>query len=250
MTPKRGPRVITNRRPRRWPRVKLARSPSAAAIQATRIITGRLTSPCAATTPPRTMAVSPGASRPMNAPVSANASAATSAYVHVPRVSERSVSAPSRSGIATRPTRRRRARRRRATPVPSSATRARRDMPVATTVAGRVAGRRFMRRPHRGGDLARAQRDRTARRPALGRRRRGHVERLGCVLGAPARGRPAQAAEGGEADRRRQPDRDRAVGEDGGQASAGSTSKASRTPTIPPLTAPGIGIVFATWPTK
>ena len=79
VTPNRGPRVMTNRRPRRLPSVKLARSPPAAATQAMAIIAGRLMSPCAATTPPSTIAVSPGARRPMNAPVSANARAATSA---------------------------------------------------------------------------------------------------------------------------------------------------------------------------
>ena len=186
----------------------------------------------------------------MNAPVSANASAATSAYVHVPRVSERSVSAPSMSGIATAPDAKAASAAAATTPVPSSATRARRDMPVATTAPDAVAARRFMRRPAsrwrpRGG-AADADGAQAGARPASPRARRAR----GRVLGAPARGRPAQAAEGGEADRGRQPDRDRAVGEDGGDASAGSTRKASRTPTIPPLTAPGIGIVFATWPTK
>jgi hypothetical protein len=49
------------------------------------------------------MAVSPGAISPTNAPVSRNASPATSAYVQVPSVSERCVSVPSRSGMRTTP---------------------------------------------------------------------------------------------------------------------------------------------------
>src|SRR4051812_44867981 len=101
--PNRGPRRSRNGRPSRRPSRKLARSPSAAALQATAIITGSETSPWAATTPPSTSAVSPGAISPTNAPVSRNAMPATSAYVHGPSVCERSSSAPSTSGSSTTP---------------------------------------------------------------------------------------------------------------------------------------------------
>src|SRR4051812_46513781 len=247
VTPRRGPRVRRNRRPRRLPSMKLARSPRAAAVQATRIIAGRLTSPCAATTPPRTIAVSPGAMRPMNAPVSANASAATSAYVHGPSVSERSVSAPWRSGARTRPPASAPSVAAATRPPASSAMRRRRELPaVVVPVAGTVAGRRFTPPPAspapapgapatgapapggrgppgpwRDGDSRRrlhrrlgprAHRQRAHRLAACGRGGAG-----GRVPGAPGRGRAAKAVERGEADRRGQPDRDRPVREHGGE---------------------------------
>ena len=62
--------------------MKLVTSPAAAQIHAIGIMIQSWMSPAAATTPPSASAVSPGAMSPTNAPVSRNASAPTSAYVH------------------------------------------------------------------------------------------------------------------------------------------------------------------------
>ena len=65
---------------------------------------------------------------------------------------------------------------------------------------------------------------------------------------APTRRRPLEGAEREQPGRRGQPDRHRAIGEYGRQREVGLPPKASSAPTIPPLTAPGIGIVLPTWP--
>ena len=80
------------------------RSPAPAASQTSPIIGISSTSPRAATTPPTTTAVSPGTSRPTNAPVSRRAKAATAGYAHPPSVREASSSAPSKLGSGTTPT--------------------------------------------------------------------------------------------------------------------------------------------------
>src|SRR5215208_2309287 len=110
------------------------------------MISGRLTSPCAATTPPRTIAVSPGATRPTKAPVSRNARPATSAYVHAPSDSARRVSAPSTSGGCTAPVSIRTSAAAAAGPAASMAARARGEVgtawlmhPVSGPVGSRTA---------------------------------------------------------------------------------------------------------------
>ncbi len=80
-------------------------SPPNAQSQAIGIMIASEISPEAATTPPSASAVSPGATRPTNAPVSRNASAPTSAYVQAPSVSDRSRRSFGKSGSSMTPAR-------------------------------------------------------------------------------------------------------------------------------------------------
>ena len=77
--PKRAPWRSSHGVPSLRPSRKLVTSPPKAQIHAIGIMTASEISPEAATTPPSASAVSPGAMRPTNAPVSRNASAPTSA---------------------------------------------------------------------------------------------------------------------------------------------------------------------------
>ena len=74
-----GPWRSTNPRPSRRPIQKLVVSPSQAQNQTIAIVITIDVSPWPATAPPRITAVSPGKTRPTNAPVSRNASTPTSA---------------------------------------------------------------------------------------------------------------------------------------------------------------------------
>ena len=79
------------------------RSPATAHAQTIPMSVTTLIWPWPATRPPSSIAVSPGAIRPMNAPVSKNARAPTSTYVHGPSVSPTLISDSSRFGSLTRP---------------------------------------------------------------------------------------------------------------------------------------------------
>jgi hypothetical protein len=109
------------------------------------------------------------------------------------------------------------------------------------------------RRERRGGqdrdgdERQRRPRAALARDPGGGRASRGHRAAprrpSGPRGGAAARGPPGRAGPGSQT-------ADGAVGPDGRERQVGLHPKASRTPTIPPLAAPGSGSVLATWPTK
>jgi hypothetical protein len=68
---------MMNPRPRRRPRKKLTESPAHAENQTIASVRITFVSPTPATAPPRITNVSPGATRPTNAPVSRNASTPT-----------------------------------------------------------------------------------------------------------------------------------------------------------------------------
>ena len=154
--------------------------------QATSSMSGSEASPWAATTPPRTIAVSPGAISPTNAPVSRNARPATSAYVHAPSVCERRV-----------------------------------ERALEVGHAHDAGGEQHER--DRGG-CARDE-DRRARRPvalAGGHAGWGTRSKRAGRLVAPARDRALEAAERHQPGGSGQPDRHRAVGEHGDDRQVGA----------------------------
>ena len=78
-------------------------SPATAKNQAIAMSRTMSISPCPATTPATMIAVSPGMSRPTNAPASRNARIATSRYVHFPSARPMSSRTWSIDGSSTTP---------------------------------------------------------------------------------------------------------------------------------------------------